>query len=75
MLKIKDEIPLKELEKFGFEFNYSFYAKETNGISYFVNGINSRNIRQIEVSTYDGDGCILDDTLYDLIQARIGAES
>jgi len=73
MLKIKDDVDLKELEKFGFKPNYVFreytkkvYLKNDNDDKnvYVINGIT----RVIELSRLDDE---LDDTLYDLIQAGL----
>ena len=74
MLKIKDEIDLKELEKFGFEKVEENYYKKYLG--YGRRGqeycwIVYDKILSINATEPDGDGCSceLDDTLYDLIQA------
>ena len=76
MLKIKDNVYLKELKKYGFEYykcktpdNYKWYEKKVEydfnkKIYYYVN-INNRTI---EISTYDGYDIKLDDTLYNLIK-------
>lgn len=76
MLKIKDEVDLKELEKFGFEFlnkvshpqkKYCYYISATikqNGLMIY----NDRIIRNV------GADCILrqtNDILYDLIKADL----
>ncbi len=68
MLKIRDDVDLKELEKFGFNFEYGFYEKELGYLTYFAN---IRGGRVIEIATYDGEECVLDNTLYDLIQAGL----
>ena len=79
MLKIKDNIPLKELEKFGFEriknerFDYYEWDCEDNR-SYITIGID-RQISLIsglygDVPEYDFDKNQLD-ILYDLIKADI----
>ena len=72
MLKIKSNIDLKELEKFGFIEEYNWYEKEKEFctgdlLRYFIN----KNNRTIEVSTYDGVELCLDNTLYDLIKADL----
>lgn len=68
MLKIKDSVDLKELEKYGFEEDIPFYEKEV-GFEYLkiVYYVSKRN-RQFQVATYDGYDIDLDDTLYDLIK-------
>lgn len=76
MLKIKDNVDLKELEKYGFkhfegkQFNYSFYeykSEENIELSYFIDC----DFRNISVSTYDGDEVYLDNVIYDLIKADL----
>ena len=71
MLKIKDNVDLKELEKFGFEKRYNkFYeynSKENIELTYMV----WFDYRNLIVSTYDGDEVELDNTIYDLIQAGL----
>lgn len=69
MLKIKDNIDLKELEKFEFEASNSWYHKtfktETDTILYYI----PKNSRTIQViANFDVN---LDDTLYDLIKADL----
>ena len=73
MLKIKDDVDLKELEKFGFELNYFF--KECRKKVYLGNDDDDKNFyvidfitREIDLQRLDGK---LDDTLYDLIQAGL----
>lgn len=62
MLKIKDNVDLKELEKFGFKF---LYDKEWFNGKFRINN-NTRKIRIItNKSPYEID------TLYDLIQAGL----
>jgi hypothetical protein len=70
MLRIKKEINLKELEKFGFkEFPNGFFKK-----SYLANNDDDRvcyrikEDREITITRLDGQ---LDSTLYDLIQANL----
>lgn len=67
MLKIKNNVDLKELEKFGFENNVGFLQKDAEYISYYIN----KDVRTIEIWDYEGDEVILDNTLYDLIQAGL----
>ena len=73
MLKIKDNVDLKELEKYGFhswgplgELHYCKSVQYTyyNEINYVV-----KEDRKIQINTYDDCDSILDDTLYDLIKA------
>ena len=86
MLKIKDNVDLKELEKFGFEENSEDYYRETTGnfaISYpYGVMIINKNTREIEVIYHIIDGlnkiigeevAILKSPigLYDLIKADL----
>lgn len=75
MLKIKDGVDLKELEKFGFKFiecdNEQYYTKQFNdndgwSRAYWVNIVK----RQIELEA-NNPIILLDDILYDLIQAGL----
>ena len=70
MLKIKDNVDLKELEKYGFVEmdNIKFYTKKVirnayDGIDYYIN----IDTRIIEINSNEKDEQ-LDDTLYDLIK-------
>lgn len=79
MLKIKDYINLKELEKFGFfkdniicENVYRKINKIKRGKQKFECEWIIWNNRGIDVYSNRG---FLDDTLYDLIQARISRKS
>lgn len=76
MLKIKDSVGLKELEKFGFEKNefdelskIIYEGRRGQAFEIIINEFN----RKIEGYAYgaDGDGeeNYIDDTLYDLIKA------
>lgn len=76
MLKIKDSVDLKELEKFGFEKNefdelskIIYEGRRGQAFEIIINEFN----RKIEGYAYgaDGDGeeNYIDDTLYDLIKA------
>jgi hypothetical protein len=79
MLKIKDNVDLKELEKYGFKLykcksidNYKWYEKIieydfNKKVYYYVNIDN----RTMEISIYDGYDNKLDNTLYDLIKADL----
>jgi uncharacterized membrane protein YfhO len=74
MLKIKDNVDLKELEKFGFKYyegkNYNFYenkSQENEELTYFVDC----DLKNITVSTFDGDEVEVDNLLYDLIKADL----
>ena len=74
MLKIKDNVDLKELEKYGFS-TMSLYGWYEKNICYDLNDrldiyVNKKT-RIIQVSTYDGYDVNLDDTLYDLIKANL----
>lgn len=73
MLKIKDNIDLKELVAFGFNYNDFFreYCKKV----YLCNDNDDKNYYEISCKTriiklkrLDGE---LDDTLYDLIKADL----
>ena len=85
MLKIKDEIELKELEKFGF-----VYEREHGLYSNRYIYVNKDNLQTVEINAEDRKilvedisgsysfGAIVDNALtvlYDLIQARISRES
>ena len=87
MLKIKDNVDLKELEKFGFEYNNEFgvgmyikskwYEKETNDPVYDK----SKQSFSDRISLFEKDRKFIDnynsqtkmdyDTLFDLIQAGL----
>lgn len=78
MLKIKDNVDLKELEKYGFEYN-KYYLGYAKTICY------GRRGQQFDLIFYDdrillgyaegadGDGAegIIDDTIYNLIKADL----
>ena len=68
MLKIKDNIPLEELEKFGFFDDYGNIHKicRNNYIEYWIN-----TNRSIEIFVNDDSEVVLDTTIYDLIQAGL----
>lgn len=63
MLKIKDNIPLKELEKFGFE-NKSDYVKICASGRVIV----LKRTKELFIEEYSCDGTLYD-TIYDLIKA------
>lgn len=78
MLKIREDVDLKGLEKFGFEYS-KYYLGYTKTICY------GRRGQQFDLIIYDdrilsgyaegadGDGAdgIIDDTIYDLIKADL----
>ncbi len=70
MLKIKDSVDLKELEKFGFKKFPDGYFKKV----YLANADDDKvyyridNNRIIKITRLDGE---LDNTIYDLIQAGL----
>lgn len=74
MLKVKDNIDLKELERFKFKKSL-YYEDDYVKKVYLKNDSDDKNVyrinnktREIRLTRIDGE---LDDTLYDLIQARI----
>lgn len=79
MLKIKDNIELKELEKFGFENNYNnkyLIKSYKNGFSQDDYMSISKEDKTIRIGHYqDEHGATniikIDDILYDLIQAGL----
>lgn len=72
MLKIKDNVDLKELEKFGFEYiknsNYPMLSNQEYYYDYIGTIAIYENTKAIIVR-YTGNETI--DTLYDLIQAGL----
>lgn len=72
-LKIRDDIDLKELKKFGFKYRKSIecWQKESKDkhmvelVSYYVT-----KEREFQINTYDAD-CTLDGVVYDLITTGI----
>lgn len=73
MLRIKDDIDLKELKKFGFEengVNDITYIKQWGHKSFQAHIVASRDkTRMIYISTNDGHGWLpIDDVLFDIIQ-------
>lgn len=76
MLKIRDGIDLKELEKFGFEKDDGYYFKylftkpcDSYEITYTI----FEDVRLIKINTYQMTQEI-DNTLYDLIKADLVEE-
>ena len=69
MLKIKDSVDLKELEKFGFEYDKRalWYIKDLEFITYWI----TERTKSIEISVFNDNDIVLDGTLYDLIQAGL----
>ena len=67
MLKIKDSVDLKELEKFGFRNEQVFLQKDMGYITYYIN----KDTRSIEIWSDDAYEVILDNTIYDLIKANL----
>ena len=77
MLKIRDDVDLKELEKYGFEYN-KFYMGYTKTICYGRRGqqfdliIDDRILSgYAEGADGSGEEAIIDDTIYDLIKADL----
>lgn len=76
MLKIKDDVDLKELKKFGFEYVFSepfdfcykkVYLRNEDDDKNFYKIVDNK-YREIQLTRLDGQ---LDDTLYDLITAGL----
>ena len=74
MLKIKDNVELKELEKFGFEENGFYYSKTFN-FEYYEVKIDVEKDRKyliIQNDYYDSDyACYIPNLIYDLIKADL----
>ena len=71
MLKIKDNVDLKELEKYGFKRNSNFpdgwaMVKKYKKGRYYQEDIYVWNDRKIQVNAIE-----LNDTIYDLIKAGL----
>ena len=64
MLKIKDNVDLKELEKFGFKYEDNDYRKERTDLDYIIDG----DDKEIFIASTYGEFDRLDNTLYDLIK-------
>ena len=73
MLKIKDDVDLKELEKFGFEKNLREMVKRwEGGTEEIIIDLNDKYIRIIKILNYAW--CCIEevlDVLFDLIQAGL----
>ena len=67
MLKIKDNVDLKELEKFGFKYEDNDYRKEKIDLDYIIDW----DDKEIFIASTYGEFDKLDDTLYDLIKADL----
>ena len=68
MLKIKENVDLKELEKFGFELNGNeWYLKQLEDIDIFIKPIS----KVIIIACYEERDVEEIDTIYDLIQAGL----
>ena len=78
MLKIREDVDLKELEKYGFEYN-KFYMGYTKTICHGRRGqqfdliVDDDRILSGYAEGADGSGeeGIIDDTIYDLIKADL----
>lgn len=69
MLKIKDNVDLKELEKFGFDdFGVCYKRYGTLGEQYFINK-GTREIKRIHPYSFREEPT--EDEIYDLIQAGL----
>lgn len=74
-LRIKDNVDLKELERFGFRKSYSCFKYEYDYtiltiVDYQILIYKDRTIKVTQSSMYQVDNRLLD-TLYDLIQAGL----
>lgn len=74
MLKIRDNVDLKELEKYGFEEN-GFYYSRTLNFEYYKVEIDIEKDRKyliIQNDYYDSDyACYIPSIIYDLIKADL----
>ncbi len=74
MLKIRDNVDLKELEKFGFEENGFYYSKTFN-FEYYKVEIHIEKDRKyliIKNDYYDSNyDCYIPSLIYDLIKANL----
>ncbi len=77
MLKIKDNVDLKELEKYGFEHYPLIYIKESKRYDNYMDMNTAKKVyideknRQISVGTNLFNTDIELDTIYDLIKANL----
>ena len=73
MLKIRDDVDLKELEKFGFKKTEYSYIRNYNREDYTITIEVEFNRRiYIENDFYDNDyACLIPNVIYDLIQAGL----
>lgn len=71
MLKIKDDIDLKELEKFGFKNRYGFFYKSKPSEKEVIEIEIDLNTREIKMNGFGDLYHTREDTLYDLIQAGL----
>jgi hypothetical protein len=66
MLKIKDSVDLKELEKFGFKYEYEYVTEEQKSEFYYKNGLYIfLGNRKLDDDAY---GIRELETIYDLIK-------
>lgn len=74
MLKIREDVDLKELEKYGFEENSFYYSKIFN-FEYYEIKIDVEKDRKyliIQNDYYDSDyACYIPNLIYDLIKADL----
>ena len=68
MLKIRDDVDLKELEKFEFKLNHNEWFAKTNSNGYIYVKPISREIVCVALNTVEEIEC---DALYDLIKANL----
>lgn len=71
MLRIKEGINIKELEKFGFKYWKQTKVWMKNGRQQYMDDIATYYVtdkRELQINTYNGD-YTLDDIIYDLIKA------
>lgn len=75
MLKIKDSVDLKELEKFGFkdmiDEGVNYYTKQFEFEGEFRAYWVERDTKIIEIETNTQMTVVLDETIYDLIKADL----
>ncbi len=71
MLKIRPEVDLKELEKFGFKNRYGYFYKSKPKEKEVIELEIDLNTREIKMSGLGDLYHTREDTLYDLIQAGL----